>query len=618
MKNFKVKLTLMLLLAALISINLPTNAQQSLKIVWADWYPADCLQELSKDFTAETGISVEVIRIPWANFQDTVFTAFAMRNPLYDIVIGDSQWLGRNSVGGHYLNLTDWISVNIDVNSIHSSVMASFAEYPRDSGTYWALPTYVDAAGYVYRKDLFEVPAEMRAFRAKYGYPLAPPKTYVQLRDIAEFFTRPREDFYGIATWYSKDYDGITMGFQQVMWSFGGSYGDPKNYKVRGYLNSKETIRALEFYTDLLRFAPPNAANYYWPETLNAYCSGEVAMAMNYFAFFPVYLNPETNPAYHNKSGFFMAPAGPKGHYISVGGQGMSVSSYSKNKRFAKMYMKWFMQKPVQEKWALFSGSTPNREVLQSETFKTATPFNEVFAASFPYLRDFWRVPEYAELLQACQMNWSEVISKIKSTKDALDIVTRRHERIFKEAGYYDRRNGRPIKSTGPPAPSTPTQQFTPQPPQQIAKKALASTVLVVMEDANGQPISFGSGFFVERDMIATNLHVVEGVFNGYVKRVGANSTYRIAGIVAMDTQQDLAILKVSDIVRVPILPLGNSDGVQIGQPVYAMGNPKGYLEGTFTEGVVSGVREFQIGSRRIQISAPISKGSSGGPRVKQ
>ncbi|MDE0322580.1 MAG: trypsin-like peptidase domain-containing protein, partial [Candidatus Poribacteria bacterium] len=149
--------------------------------------------------------------------------------------------------------------------------------------------------------------------------------------------------------------------------------------------------------------------------------------------------------------------------------------------------------------------------------------------------------------------------------------------------------------------------------PQQIAKKALASTVLIVMEDANGQPLSSGSGFFVGRGMIATNLHVVEGVFNGYIKQVGMDKTYRIKGIVAMNLQQDLAILRVLDI-GAPILPLGNSDELQIGEPVYAVGNPKGYLEGTFTEGVVSGVREFQIGSRRIQISAPISKGSSGGP----
>ena len=149
--------------------------------------------------------------------------------------------------------------------------------------------------------------------------------------------------------------------------------------------------------------------------------------------------------------------------------------------------------------------------------------------------------------------------------------------------------------------------------PQQIAKKALASTVLVVMEDANGQPLSSGSGFFVGRGIIATNLHVVEGFFNGYVKRVGMNKTHRIKSIVAMSSQQDLAILRVSD-VGAPILPLGNSDKLQVGEPVYAVGNPKGYLEGTFTEGVISGVREFQIGVRRIQISAQISGGSSGGP----
>ena len=163
------------------------------------------------------------------------------------------------------------------------------------------------------------------------------------------------------------------------------------------------------------------------------------------------------------------------------------------------------------------------------------------------------------------------------------------------------------------PQPSYIGEFTTIQTPQQIAKKALVSTVLIVMEDANGQPVSSGSGFFVGRGIIATNLHVVEGLFNGYVKRVGMNKTYRIKSIVAMSSQQDLAILRVSD-VGAPILPLGNSDKLQVGEPVYAVGNPKGYLEGTFTEGVVSGVREFQIGVRRIQISAQISGGSSGGP----
>lgn len=429
------RLSICFILLAMIVVMGCGNQQKSLTIVWAEWDPATYLQTLSEDFTAETGIAVDVVQIPWDKFQDKVFNSFVGKSELYDIVIGDSQWLGRNSVGGHYIDLTEWINENIDVTSIHELAMTAFAEYPKGSKKYWALPAEVDAAGYVYRKDLFEDPEEMAAFEEKYGYALAPPETYVQLRDIAEFFTRPDDDLYGIATWYSKEYDAITMGFQQVMWSFGASYGDPDTFEVDGYINSDKAVKALAYYKDLLKFAPADAPNYYFSETNNAYTAGKVAMAMNYFAFFPGVLDPEKNPTSHDKSGFFIAPAGPDGdHYISIGGQGMSISTYSKNQKTAKQYLKWFMQKPVQVKWAKLGGLTPHKEVLQSDTFKTATPFNEAFAASFPYLRDFWAVPQYAELLEACQTNWSEAITDIKTPKDALDNIAVKHEEIFQEA----------------------------------------------------------------------------------------------------------------------------------------------------------------------------------------
>lgn len=423
-----------LILVTLIPV---ANAQKTLTIAWAEWLPASFLQELSEDFTKETGVKVDVVQIPWPNFQDQVFTAFVGKSKRYDIVIGDSQWLGRNSVGGHYVDLTDWIGKNIDVDSIYGHAMTAFAEYPKGSKKYWALPAEVDANGYAYRTDLFEDPKEKEAFKDKYGYELSPPKTYKELRDIAEFFTRP-PNLYGIATYFSKEYDSITMGFQQVMWSFGGSYGDPKTYKVDGYLNSEDSVKALEYYKDLIKFAPPDAPNYYWQETLEAYNAGKVAMAMNYFAFLPGAIDSKQNPNYHDKTGFFIAPAGPKGHYISIGGQGMSISSYSKNQDIAKDYMKWFMQKPVQEKWAKLGGFTPHKEVLQSDIFLEATPFNKAFAASFPYLRDFWAIPEYAELLDVCQTNWNAVIVGLKSPKEALDEIVRKHEQIFEEAGYYD------------------------------------------------------------------------------------------------------------------------------------------------------------------------------------
>ena len=68
-----------------------------------------------------------------------------------------------------------------------------------EGGKYWAIPAEGDATGWAYRKDWFEDPAEKEAFKAKYGYDLDVPKTWDEMRDIAEFFHRPDEKRYGIA-----------------------------------------------------------------------------------------------------------------------------------------------------------------------------------------------------------------------------------------------------------------------------------------------------------------------------------------------------------------------------------------------------------------------------------
>ena len=151
----------------------------------------------------------------------------------------------------------------------------------------------------------------------------------------------------------------------------------------------------------------------------------------------------------------------------------------------------------------------------------------------------------------------------------------------------------------------------TAQTPQQIAQKAFRSTVLLVMEDANGQPLSLGSGFFVRGDQIATNLHVVEGTVRGYAKLVGKETKFNIEGYTAIDEKRDLIILKVAS-YGVEIVSLGNSDFAQVGETVYAVGNPRG-LEGTFSQGIISSIRPVGT-DKLIQITAPLSPGSSGGP----
>ncbi len=148
---------------------------------------------------------------------------------------------------------------------------------------------------------------------------------------------------------------------------------------------------------------------------------------------------------------------------------------------------------------------------------------------------------------------------------------------------------------------------------RQIASATFPSVVLLVMEDERGQPVALGSGFFVKEKVIASNFHVIEGASRGYAKLVGQKTKYNIAGVVGLDAKHDLVLLAVED-ATAPALKLGDGAKVAVGDTVFAVGNPQG-LEGTFSQGIVSGIREFDTNSL-LQITAPISPGSSGGPVV--
>ena len=142
-------------------------------------------------------------------------------------------------------------------------------------------------------------------------------------------------------------------------------------------------------------------------------------------------------------------------------------------------------------------------------------------------------------------------------------------------------------------------------------QKALDATVSLVTRDRNGKELDRGSGFFVHPGYIATNYHVIEGAAPTHFRLVGKEAAYWVDRVAARDPSHDLALLKVSD-VNVSELSLGNSDKVQIGEEIYAVGNPRGW-EGTVSDGIVSGIRG-EGNNKWIQITAPISPGNSGGP----
>ena len=406
---------------------------KELTIFWAEWDPSNYLQELGNEYTAETGVKVTVTTTPWSDFQTKAFAEFNAHGSAYDLVVGDSQWLGAGSEGGHYVDLTDYFKKNNLGKVFAPATVKAYAEY---NGKDWAVPMEADAAGWSYRKDWFEDPKEMKAFKAKYGYDLAVPKTFAQLTDIAEFFYRPAENRYGIAIYTDNSYDALAMGVENAVFSYGGDLGDYSTFKVDGILNSAKNVAALENYKKLYSFAPPGWSKTFFAEDNQAMTAGLAAMSLNFFAFFPALANPATNP--HAKdTGFFANPAGPTGEQgAALGGQGVSIVSYSKNKDEAFKFLDWFIKDKTQKRWAQLGGYTASAAVLSSDEFRKATPYNEAFYQTMFMVKDFWAVPEYAELLTQFNDNLYPFIVGGKGTaKEALDGAAGAWTKTFKKYG---------------------------------------------------------------------------------------------------------------------------------------------------------------------------------------
>lgn len=153
-------------------------------------------------------------------------------------------------------------------------------------------------------------------------------------------------------------------------------------------------------------------------------------------------------------------------------------------------------------------------------------------------------------------------------------------------------------------------QDFLPE----LVKRVKPSSVSIETFNAKGEAVSRGSGFFVANNRVITNRHVIERS-NRVVVTLVDGKKFVAKGVLAVDGEGDLALLQV-DVPAGLARPLPIVSRVpQEGESIVVIGNPFG-LEGSVSDGIVSAVREISGYGKIIQITAPISPGSSGSPVV--
>ena len=424
---------------ALAALGAGAAQAEDLTLCWAAWDPANALVELSKDFEAQSGHTMSFEFVPWPNFADRMLNELNSGGQLCDLLIGDSQWIGGGAESGHYVQLNDFFETSgISMDDFADAAVYAYSTWPKGSENYYALPAMGDALGWFYRRDWFDMPEVQEAFQAEYGRELAEPETMQELLEIAKFFQGREIDGqtrYGASIFTERGSEGITMGATAALYTFGFKYeNEPGSYDMEGAVNSAAAVEGLEFYKELYGCCtPPGYTDAYMEQSLDAFKSGQVAMAMNWFAFFPgLAADPDVGG---DKIGFFVNPSAATAA-STLGGQGISVVAYSDKQDAALEYIEWFAQPEVQQRWWELGGYPVHKAVLDGEGFEESAPFAGDFLVAMNQVQDFWQEPAYAELLLAMQKRLHDyVVADQGTAQEALDLLIEDWTETFEDEG---------------------------------------------------------------------------------------------------------------------------------------------------------------------------------------
>ncbi len=225
---------------------------------------------------------------------------------------------------------------------------------------------------------------------------------------MSEFFrgrTIDGKKVYGAYLFTERGSEGITMGVTNVLYPMGFKYQGPKKpHAMDGFVNSPDAMRALDFHKALYK--------------------GSTSPGLN--------KDPNVGG---EKIGCFTNPS-DKGKGVQLGGQGISVVSYSPNRSEALQYIKWFANPDVQKKWQAIGGSSAANAVLNDPGYAKSSPFAQAFLDSMGMVVDFWAEPSYAQLMLAMQKRTHDFVVADKGTaKEALDALVVDWKKVFKEDG---------------------------------------------------------------------------------------------------------------------------------------------------------------------------------------
>lgn len=359
-----------------------------------------------------------------------------------DIAAGTLDWC----VGSNHTSFApQYGDIYADLNGlIKAEDLAAFVplmiQHSTVNGRLVQLPRHSDVSNFFYQKSLFEDPAKQAAFKEKYGYDLAPPETWAQVKDQAIFFSNP-PDFYGFQ-FVGKD-EAITGRFYELLVANGGAMFDDKWNPT---FNSAAGVEALNFFVDLYaaKAVPAGVPNYTWDDTGLGFASGSIAMDLDWGGW-TAFFNDPANSKVAGNIGLIRAPKGSGGKRTGwSGSHSFSITEACDNKDAAASFLTFLTGYDNQMVEAR-KGLLPTRAQVWTDAIAEFNAAGNTFSADVMQTfqasmsEDAFTPPLIPEWIEVSNVLWPKLQAAMvgdMTAQEALDAAQAEAAVIMQDAGY--------------------------------------------------------------------------------------------------------------------------------------------------------------------------------------
>jgi len=263
------------------------NARDVLRIAIRKFGPFEtAIQKQYASFQAATGcpLRLEFEALDLNPLYETLFTRAGLKDGAWDIAFINTDWIAEAVDGGALLDLAPLMR-DAPLPDYPHGWTPALTRLQQFGDSVYGIPYHDGPECFIYRRDLFDAPAEREAFGARYGYELAAPRTWAQFEDIARFFTRPHHDLYGTVFAAYPDGHNTVYDFCLQLWSRGGELADDGGAIT---LDTPQAAAALDFYRRMVNdrgATPPGLREIDSVKSGELFAAGKVAMMVNWFGF---------------------------------------------------------------------------------------------------------------------------------------------------------------------------------------------------------------------------------------------------------------------------------------------------------------------------------------------